>query len=147
MGNKVMKRTMDYFKLVPLFIKSGLEIHEDDPVPEGLVTCFELVDEETGVLIGASGLVHHKGLFIVRCVAVEETYRGYGYGRELVEAVLAEARSLNAEEAWLTAKIPNFYKKFGFEVVDRSVAPRISNCQECKQFHNGCDSEIMRIRF
>ena len=51
MGNLVMKRTMDYYKLVPLFIKSGLEIHEEDPVPEGLVTCFELVDEETEELI------------------------------------------------------------------------------------------------
>ena len=147
MGNKVMKRTMDYFKLVPLFIKSGLEIHAEDPVPEGLVTCFELLDEDTGELIGASGLVHHKGLFIVRCVAVEEIHRGNGYGKWLVEEVLQEAKSLQAEEAWLTAKIPRFYEKFGFEVVDRSVAPRISNCQECPQFHNGCESEIMRIRF
>lgn len=147
MGDKVMKRTMDYYKLVPLFIKSGLEIHENDPVPKGLVTCFELVDEETGEQIGASGLVHYKGLFIVRCVAVEERYRGNGYGRQLVEAVLDEAKSMNAEEAWLTGKIPRFYEKFGFEVVDRSIAPRISNCQECKQFHNGCESEIMRIKF
>jgi N-acetylglutamate synthase-like GNAT family acetyltransferase len=64
-----------------------------------------------------------------------------------VEAVLQEAKSLNATEAWLTAKIPRFYEKFGFEVIDRSVAPRISNCQECPQFHNGCESEIMRIKF
>ena len=142
-----MNRTMDYFKLVPLFMKSGLEIHEDDPIPEGLVTCFELVDEETGALIGASGLVHYKGLYIVRCIAVEECFRGMGHGRELVEVVLKEARDLGAKEAWLTGKIPRFYEKFGFEVVDRSVAPRISNCNECPQFHNGCESEIMRIRF
>lgn len=145
--NVRMNRTMDYFKLVPLFIKSGLEIHEDDPVPEGLVTCFELINEENGELVGASGLVHHNDIFIVRCIAVDEKYRGYGYGRVLVEAVLEEAKVLNAEEAWLTGKIPRFYEKFGFEVIDRSVAPRISNCQECKQFHNGCESEIMRIRF
>ena len=147
MENKVMKRTMDYYKLVPLFIKSGLEIHESDPVPAGLVTCFELVGEETGELIGASGLVHHKGLFIIRCIAVEEVYRGNGYGRQLVEIVLDEAKKLGAKEAWLTAKIPKFYEKFGFEVIDRSVAPRISNCQECPQFHNGCESEIMRVQF
>lgn len=145
--NVVINRTMDYFKLVPLFIKSGLEIHEDDPVPAGLITCFEMLDEETGYLVGASGLVHHKGIYIVRCIAVDEKYRGNGYGRKLVEIVLEEAKNHGAKEAWLTAKIPKFYEKFGFEVVDRSVAPRISNCQECKQFHNGCESEIMRITF
>lgn len=147
MADKIVKRTMDYRKLVPLFIKSGLEIHEEDPTPTGLVTCFEMVDEETGDLVGASGLVHENGLFIVRCIAVDEKYRGHGYGRKLVEAVLEEARGMNAKEAWLTGKIPRFYEKFGFEVVDRSVAPRISNCQECPQFHNGCESEIMRITF
>lgn len=145
--NVVINRTMDYFKLVPLFIKSGLEIHEDDPVPAGLITCFEMLDEKTGYLVGASGLVHHKGIYIVRCIAVDEKYRGNGYGRKLVEIVLEEAKNHGAKEAWLTAKIPKFYEKFGFEVVDRSVAPRISNCQECKQFHNGCESEIMRITF
>ncbi len=147
MPEKVIKRTMDYRKLVPLFIKSGLEIHEDDPVPTGLVTCFEMVDRENGELIGASGVVHDNGLYIVRCIAVDEKHRGNGYGRMLVEIVLEELKQLQAKEAWLTGKIPKFYEKFGFEVVDRSVAPRISNCQECPQFHNGCESEIMKITF
>ncbi len=97
--NVKMNRTMDYFKLVPLFIKSGLEIHEEDPVPEGLVTCFELINEENGELVGASGLVHHNDIFIVRCIAVDEKYRGNGFGRVLVEAVLEEAKLLNAKEA------------------------------------------------
>lgn len=147
MADKTIKRTMDYRKLVPLFIKSGLEIHEEDPTPEGIVTCFEMVDKETGELIGASGLVHDNGLYIVRCIAVDEKHRGNGYGRLLVEIVLEELEQLQAKEAWLTAKIPKFYEKFGFEVVERSVAPRISNCQECPQFHNGCESEIMKITF
>lgn len=147
MADKVIKRTMDYRKLVSLFIKSGLEIHEEDPTPTGLVTCFEMVDEETGELIGASGLVYDNGLYIVRCIAVDEKHRGNGYGRKLVEIVLAELKRLQAKEAWLTGKIPRFYEKFGFGVVDRTVAPRISNCQECPQFHNGCESEIMKITF
>lgn len=147
MADKIIRRTIDYRKLVPLFIKSGLEIHEEDPIPTGLVTCFEMVDEKTGELIGASGLVHDNDLYIVRCIAVDEKYRGNGYGRLLVEVVLEELNQLQAKEAWLTAKIPGFYKKFGFEVIDRVVAPRISNCQECPQFYNGCESEIMKITF
>jgi ribonuclease HII len=65
MGNLVMKRTMDYYKLVPLFIKSGLEIHEEDPVPEGLVTCFELVDEET---IDAINILNATKVGMLSCI-------------------------------------------------------------------------------
>ncbi len=147
MGKKTIRRTMDYKKLVPLFIRSGLEIHEEDPTPTGLVTCFEMIDEATGEVVGASGLVYENDLFIVRCIAVEEKHRGNGYGRAMVEVVLEEMKKRQAKEAWLTGKIPRFYEKFGFEIVERERAPRISNCQACPQFHNGCESEIMRIVF
>ena len=49
---------------------------------------------------------------------MDEKYRGNGYGRKMVKVVLEELRKLQAEEAWLTGKIPRFYEKFGFEVVD-----------------------------
>jgi len=48
---------MDYESLKDLFIKSGLEIHWEDPAPEGLLTCFKLIDEETGERLGAAGIV------------------------------------------------------------------------------------------
>lgn len=51
-----MIETMDYGSLVDLFVKSGLEIHPDDPAPDGMVTCFRLEDEITGELYGAAGL-------------------------------------------------------------------------------------------
>ena len=76
--------TMDYESLKDLFIKSGLEIHEEDPAPEGLVTCFKLIDEETGKRLGAAGLVlNHKNEYILRCVAVEEEHRGKGVDKIL----------------------------------------------------------------
>ncbi len=143
----LLRKTMDYDKLVPLFIAGGLEIHEDTPAPEGLITCFELVEERTDRAIGAGGLVCDGGLFILRCIAVDKAYRGRQYGKMLVQAVLTEARKHNAKEVWLTAKIPTFYQKFGFVIVPREDAPHISDCQHCPQFHNGCDSEIMKIDF
>ena len=147
MNEVILRKTMDYEKLVPLFVESGLEIHLGDKAPKGLITCFELVDKETEELVGASGIVNKNGIYIVRCIAVDAKYRGNGFGRVVVQACLDELKKLGAKEAWLTGKIPNFYKKFGFEIVARENAPRISNCQECPQFHNGCESEIMRIKF
>lgn len=139
----VLKKTMDYESLVDLFVRSGLEISPDDPRPEGLVTCFELVDTDDGRRIGASGLCCSDGEYVLRCIAVEEGLRGNGYGRKLVSAVMEEAGRLGAKRIWLTAKVPEFYKKFRFEVVPREEAPFVTKCGECPQYHNGCESEVM----
>lgn len=136
--------TMDYESLVDLFVKSGLEIYPDDPAPEGLLTCIKMIDEETGERLGAAGIVlNQKNEYILRCVAVEEVHRGKGYGIRLVEKVLEEGKLRGAKRIWLTGKVPEFYKKFGFEVVARSEAPFKTKCGECPQYHNGCESEVM----
>ena len=139
----VLKKTMDYESMVDLFVRSGLEISPDEPRPEGLVTCFELVDTEKGKRIGASGLCCDDEEYVLRCVAVEEEYRGNGCGSRLVGAVMGEACRLGAKRIWLTAKVPEFYKKFQFRVVPREEAPFVTKCGECPQYHNGCESEVM----
>ena len=65
---------MDYDSMVDLFVRSGLEIDSKEPAPEGLVTCFELLDE-SGIRQAAGGLCFDKGEYILRCVAVEEKQR------------------------------------------------------------------------
>jgi len=44
MERYLLRKTMDYESMVDLFVRSGLEISPEDPRPEGLITCFELVD-------------------------------------------------------------------------------------------------------
>ncbi len=139
----MIKRTMEYEDLVDLFVRSGLEISPKDPRPEGLLTCFELIDEESGRRIGATGLCRGRGEYVLRCVAVEEEFRGKGYGTQLVRAVMDEAMRLGAGRLWLTAKVPQFYRRFGFRVVPREEAPFVTKCIECPQYHNGCESEVM----
>lgn len=143
----MLKRTMNYEALVDLFVRSGLEISPEDPRPEGLLTCFELLDEVSGRRVGASGLCRDHGEYILRCVAVEEEYRGKGYGTCLVRAVMNEAERSGAGRIWLTAKVPEFYKRFGFRVVPREEAPFVAKCAECPQYHNGCESEVMVLYF
>mgnify|MGYP001026905210 CR=1 FL=1 len=139
----MLRRTMDYEALVDLFVRSGLEISPKDPRPEGFLTCFELLDETSGRRIGASGLCCDRREYILRCVAVEEEFRGKGYGTRLVRAVMDEAVQRGAKRLWLTAKVPEFYKRLGFRVVPREEAPFVAKCIECPQYHNGCESEVM----
>lgn len=139
----MLRKTMDYEALVDLFVRAGLEISPKDPRPEGFLTCFELLDEKSGRRIGASGLCCDHREYILRCVAVEEEFRGKGYGTRLVRAVMDEAGRRGAKRLWLTAKVPEFYERFGFGVVSREEAPFVTKCIECSQYHNGCESEVM----
>lgn len=142
----MIRKTMDYFSMVDLFVRSGLEISPEDPAPEGMITCFELLDE-AGVRQAAGGLCRVNGEYVLRHVAVEEDQRGKGYGKQMVETVMAEAESLGAKRIWLTGKVPEFYEKLGFRVVSRDAAPFQTKCGECPQYHNGCESEVMVYEF
>lgn len=145
--SEIIKKTMDYDGMVDLFVRSGLEISPDEPAPKGLLTCFELTDEVTKERLGAGGLVRENGEYILRCVAVEEAHRGKNFGKRLVEAILEEAVNHGAKRIWLTAKVPDFYKKFGFIVVPGEEAPFKVKCGSCPQYHNGCESEVMVLAF
>ncbi|MCI8561534.1 MAG: GNAT family N-acetyltransferase [Dorea sp.] len=144
-GEVWIKKSMDFKDMLPMFIEAGLEFKPDDPDPEGLLVCFEMIDEESRKRIGGGALAKVYGEFLIRSVAVEKEYRGRGLGKKLVEYIIEEAREWDAKSLLLTAKVPGFYKKLGFSVVQRKDAPPISDCTSCPQFHNGCDSEIMRL--
>ncbi|MDE6957902.1 MAG: N-acetyltransferase, partial [Lachnospiraceae bacterium] len=83
----MIRKTMDYFSMVDLFVRSGLEISPEDPAPEGMITCFELLDE-SGLRQAAGGLCKVNGEYVLRHVAVEEAQRGRGYGKQMVAAVM-----------------------------------------------------------
>ena len=133
-----------YKEMIPMFIEEGLEIEPDSEVPEGLLTCLEVKDTETGQRLGEASLVYDKDVFILKTVAVKKEFQGRGLGRLLVQRAEAEARKRGAQCLYLNAKVPEFYKKLGFEIIRRDDAPDISDCQNCHRYHNGCESEIMK---
>lgn len=89
-------------------------------------------------------MVYDKDVFILKTVAVKKEFQGRGLGRLLVQRAEAEARKRGAQCLYLNAKVPEFYKKLGFEIIRRDDAPDISDCQNCHRYHNGCESEIMK---
>lgn len=133
-----------YKEMIPMFIEEGLEMEPDSEEPEGLLTCLEVKDTETGQRLGGASLVYDKDVFILKTVAVKKEFQGRGLGRLLVQRAEAEARKRGAQCLYLNAKVPEFYKKLGFEIIRRDDAPDISDCQNCHRYHNGCESEIMK---
>lgn len=139
-------KSMNFEALLPMCIRAGLEMKPDEKAPEGLMFCLEMYDVSVNRRVACAALVDTGELYLVRAVAVEEEYRGLGLGRKIIEELLQEAEALGIKEIMLTAKVPGFYQKFGFKVIAREEAPSsFTDCLHCPQFHNGCDSEIMKL--
>ena len=83
------------------------------------------------------------GKFVVADIAVDETYRGQGLGLRLMEIMDKEVQKRGGNEAWLAAKVPDFYRKLGWNSVAIEEAPKISDCLQCLQFGNECTPQIM----
>lgn len=142
-GFRIIK-SKNFEEMVPMFIEAGLEVRKGEPVPEGLLVCFEVIEEKSGRRIGGAALTYEHGEYVIRTVAVEKSYQGQGIGKWLVQRILDEAREWEARQVVLNAKLPSFYKKLGFTVMKREEAPPISECYTCPRFGKDCYPEIMR---
>ncbi|MFA5422980.1 MAG: N-acetyltransferase [Phycisphaerae bacterium] len=82
----------------------------------------------------------------IKSLAVEQSRKGTGIGRALVEASLKQARELGLPQVFALTLEPGFFEKLGFEKVDRDELPMKvwSDCARCPKQDN-CD-EVALIK-
>ncbi len=82
----------------------------------------------------------------VRSLVVRTDLRKNGIGRRLLEACLDEARSLRITRVFALTRVPDFFKRNGFEEIDKHELPHkvFSDCLRCPLFPD-CD-EVAVIR-
>lgn len=83
-----------------------------------------LVAEVDGAIVAAAGLERYGEDVLLRSVVVEPSHRGGGIGARLSEATLVMAGRLGARGAYLlTDSAEGFFRRRGFEVIDRKNVP------------------------
>lgn len=123
-------------KLVNEFAARG------EMLPRSLSELYEnirdyYVAEEAGEVVGCAALhVTWGDLAEVKSVAVREDRRGRRLGAALVEACLADARSLGVPRLFVLTYIPSYFSKFGFQQVEKADLPQKvwSECIRCPKF-------------
>ncbi len=82
----------------------------------------------------------------VRSLVVRESLRGQGVGKQLLEAVVEEARGLDIPRVYVLTRVPDFFVRNGFREVEKDVLPYkvFKDCMRCRLFP-GCD-EVAMIR-
>jgi amino-acid N-acetyltransferase len=80
----------------------------------------------------------------IRSLAVQPEYVGHGIGRQLADAVLAEARRYDVKQIFTLTYRPEFFDQLDFHRIDRSELPiKIwSGCITCVKYPD-CDEIAM----
>lgn len=131
-----------------------LKVHADrgELLPRALSDLYDdlrdfslFEDGKVGPIIGVCALhVCWEDLAEIRSLAVLEPHQGRGIGSQLVAAALAEAQALEVRRIFTLTYKPDFFKKHGFEIVDKATLPQKvwTECIKCVKFPD-CDEVAM----
>lgn len=103
------------------------------------------MDPETKAIIGCCALQFcWEDLAEVRSLAVKEDFYRQRIGAQLLETIFDEARVFKIKKLFTLTYRPDFFKKFGFIVIDKSELPiKIwSDCIHCVKFPD-CDETAL----
>lgn len=80
----------------------------------------------------------------IKSLAVAKSKTGRGIGERLLLQCLKEAKTLKIKEVFALTYIPEFFKRFGFRIVDKHELPHKiwSECIKCVYFP-GCKEIAM----
>ena len=114
-----------------------------DGVPD-IVDSF-VVARTDGNVVGAAAIEPCGSYGLLRSVAVDESMRGRGIGRALVDRLLAEAKRKGFRELYLlTTTAENYFPGFGFVPTSRDAVP--TEIQATSEFKEICPSSAIVMR-
>ena len=107
---------------------------------------FTVAESDSGVFLGC-GALHLYGphLAEVRSIVVRPEAKGQGVGANLLSTLLDEAEDHGIGCVCLFTRIPDFFFRYGFRVVeDRAAIPDkvFKDCQNCPRLYR-CDEVAM----
>ncbi len=109
---------------------------------------FVYLDDDGGNIAGVCAMtIIWENLAEIRSLYVDESCRRRGLGRQLVEACISEAITLELFRIFtLTYKV-EFFERLGFKEVNRRTLPEKiwSDCFRCSKYPDFCDEAAMII--
>jgi amino-acid N-acetyltransferase len=109
---------------------------------------FVFYNEEESRITGVCAMnIIWDNLAEVRSLYVDESHRGKGVGRLLVEACISEAITLGLFKIFTLTYKKEFFVKLGFKETDRNLLPEKiwSDCFHCSKYPDYCDETAMIV--
>lgn len=135
-----------------LTIEQLIQVHVADGtlLPRSLAEICENIRDfvvvgHEGEIVGC-GALHLYGMHLaeIRSITVNSCAKGKGAGRVLVQALLAEAKHQDVSCVCLFTRIPDFFGRMGFRVVEKEALPDkvLKDCLRCPR-QQACDEIAM----
>jgi amino-acid N-acetyltransferase len=108
---------------------------------------YTVIQTSDDNIVGVAALhICWEDLAEVKSLAVHEDYQAMGMGRQLVEHCLSEALALGIYRVFTLTYQSKFFKKLGFNLVDKSLLPQKiwADCIKCPKFPD-CDEIAMLV--
>ncbi len=136
-----ISREADHGAFAALYAAAGLEI---EPGWEELCHPVFSVSARRGErLLGAATVSRRFERLVLDYIAVEPEARMLGIGRKLTEACREYAAAQGAEELWLAARTPGFFRALGAKETGGELL--LSECLACPDYRAGCEPKEMRF--
>jgi amino-acid N-acetyltransferase len=133
----------------------NLSSNRDEMLPRSLMNLygslrdfFVYLDDDDGSIAGICAMhIFWENLAEVRSLYVKKEYRRSGIGRNLVEACISEAITLDLLRIFTLTYQTEFFKSLGFIVIDKEDLPEKvwSDCINCPKYPDFCDEVAMII--
>ncbi len=118
-------------------VKSGVILRRSDDEVATNIRSYTLVLKEQELIGYAALHIHSPKLAEIRSLIVDESARGLGAGKRLVEFCKMEAKDLGVKEILVLTYIADFFKKLGFKEIAKDKIPdhKIwADCIKCIHF-------------
>ena len=105
---------------------------------------FAVIEVNGQVCACAALYIYSTGLAEIRSLGVSINYQGKGYGKALVDHLLARAKNLALNKILVLTRKPDFFARLGFVVDEKSKLPEkvMKDCDLCPRQDN-CDETAL----
>ena len=133
----------------------NLSAGKDEMLPRSLMDIYNSLrdffvyydTDETSVIGICAMHIIWENLAEIRSLYVDENYRKRGIGKELMNACISEAITLEVFRIFTLTYKKDFFAKLGFREVDRTTLPEKiwSDCFHCSKYPDYCDEVTMIV--
>ncbi|WP_035906994.1 MULTISPECIES: N-acetyltransferase [unclassified Lebetimonas] len=141
-----LKNIKDIQEVVKEYVDEGIILkRDDDEVATNIRSYVVAYDGKKPVGVGA---LHIFSPFLgeIRSLGVKKNYQGKGIGKEIVNTLLKEAKSLGLKEVLVLTYKKEFFEKLGFVEIPKESIPdkKIwADCIKCKFFPNCNETALL----